>query len=81
MKRGWIVVGWLTAMIASALPVLWVVAGRIEQNPLGKYVDPATGAWTSVVYSRFFVWWLPVAVPVSLLALACMFLNRPEGRR
>ena len=81
MKRAWIVWGWLTAMVASALPVLWVVAERIEQNPLGKYVDPLTGAWTPVVYSRFFLWWLPVAVPVSLLALACLFLNRPDGRR
>jgi hypothetical protein len=80
MTRGWIVCGWITAMIASALPVLWVVAERIEENPLGKYVDPATGAWTWVVYSRFFQWWLPVAVPVSLLALACLFLNRPSSR-
>ena len=47
---------------------------------LDKYVDPLTGAWTSEVYWRFVSWWLPVAVPVSLLALACLFLNRPSDR-
>jgi hypothetical protein len=26
-------------------------------------------------------WWSPIAVPVTLLALACMVLNRPAGRR
>jgi hypothetical protein len=37
-----------------------------------------TGTWLPHVYATFFQWWLPIAVPVSLLALACMFLNRPD---
>ena len=78
MKRGWIVGGWLVALVASALPVLWVLADRVERNHLGKFVEPETGAWTTQVYSQFLAWWLPIAVPVSLLALACMVLNRPE---
>jgi len=78
MKRGWIVGGWLVALMASALPVLWVLADRVERNHLGKFVEPETGAWTTQVYSQFLAWWLPIAVPVSLLALACMVLNRPE---
>ena len=81
MKRGWIMGGWLFAMIASALLPLWVLSDRIERNHLGKYVDPETGAWTSQVYWQFLTWWLPIALPVSLLALACMFLNRPGDRR
>ena len=81
MKRSWVIGGWLFALLASALPVLWFMAGRIEHNHLGKFVDPETGAWTAQVYTQFFTWWLPIAVPVSLLALACMFLNRPADRR
>jgi hypothetical protein len=77
MKRGRIVVGWLVALVASALPVLWFMAGRVERNHLGKFIDPETGAWTAQVYSQFFTWWSPIAVPVTLLALACMVLNRP----
>jgi hypothetical protein len=80
MKRSWIVGGWLFALLASTLLPVWVLADRIERNPLGQYVDPETGAWTALVYSRFFQWWLPIAVPVSLLAFACMFLNRPADR-
>jgi hypothetical protein len=81
MKRGWIVGGWAIALVASALPVLYFVGQRIERNHLGKYVDPHTGEWTPQVYSLFLIWWSPVVVPVTLLALACMVLNRPEGRR
>ena len=81
MKRGWIVGGWLFALLASALPVLFFRADRIERNHLGKFVDPATGAWTPQVYSQFLTWWSPIAIPVSLLALACMFLNRPRDPR
>ena len=81
MKRGWIVGGWLFALLASALPVLFFMADRIERNHLGKFVDPATGAWTPQVYSQFLTWWSPIAIPVSVLALACMFLNRPGDRR
>ena len=40
-------------------------------------VDPDTGAWTPYVYWQFLRWWLPIAIPASGLALACMFLNRP----
>ena len=81
MKRSWIVGGWGFALLASALlPLSWV-ADRIERNHLGKYVDPETGAWTPHVYWQFLYWWLPIAVPVSLLALACMFLNRPVDPR
>ena len=81
MKRGWIVGGWLFAMIASALPALWFTAQRIQRNPLGIYVDPLTGAWTHEVYWRFLAWWLPIAAPVSLLAAAFMVLNWPTKRR
>ena len=81
MKRSWIVGGWLIALVGSALPPLWFMADRIERNHLGKFVDPATGAWTPQVYSQFLTWWSPIAVPVTLLALACMFLNRPRDPR
>ena len=77
MKQSWIVGGWLIALVASAGPALWVAADRIQRNPLGKYVDTATGAWTVELYWGFVRWWLPIAVPASLLALACMYLNRP----
>jgi hypothetical protein len=75
VKHGWIVGGWLFALVASALPVLWALADRIGRNPLGKYLA-ADGTWTAQVYWQFLGWWLPIAVPVSLLALACMYLNR-----
>ena len=75
-KRGWIIGGWLIAMIASALPAAWSAGQLAERNPF-SYVDQATGAFTLQLYWQFFRWWLPIAVPVSLLALACMFLNRP----
>lgn len=78
VRLGWIVGGWGIALFASALPVIWFVAERVERNHLGKYVDPHTGAWTPEVYSLFLTWWSPVALPVTLLAGACMFLNRPE---
>jgi len=78
LRWGWIVGGWLIALAASALPVVWVLADRIERNPLGKFVDPLTGEWTTHVYITFFQWWLPVSIPVSLLAIACMFVNRPD---
>ena len=81
MKRSWIVGGWLIALLASALPVLWFMKDRVERNHLGKFVDPETGAWTSQVYSQFLTWWSPIAIPVSLLALACMFLNYPRDPR
>jgi hypothetical protein len=74
---GWIIGGWLIALGSSALPVLWILAGRIARNPLGKYVE-LDGSWTPQVYWTFLAWWLPIAVAASLLALACMFLNRPE---
>ena len=80
MKRGWIVGGWLIALFASALPPLYFIAQRVKRNHLGKFVDPETGVWTSAVYTQFLTWWSPIALPVTLLALACMVLNRPEGR-
>jgi hypothetical protein len=78
MKRGWIVGGWLAAMLASAGPALWMSADHIRRNPLGKYVDETTGAWTSELYWQFVKWWLPVAIPVAVLALACMMMNRRD---
>ena len=81
MKRSWIVGGWVFALLASALPALWMSADLARRNPLEIYLDPATGAPTAQLYWQFVRWWLPIAVPVSLVALACMFLNRPEGRR
>ena len=81
IARGWILGGWFVALLAAALPAAWAVARRIEANHLGQYVDPETGAWTARVYWQFLQWWLPIAIPASLLAIACMFLNRPEGRR
>ena len=80
MRRGWLLGGWLAVLIASALPVLWFVAERVERNHLGKYLDPQTGEWTPQVYSLFLTWWSPIVVPVTLLALACMVLNRPDRR-
>ena len=76
-RRGWIIGGWIFALAASALPVLWAAADRVQRNPLGKYVDPETGAYRMHLYQQALAWWLPIAIPVSLLALACMFLNRP----
>lgn len=78
MKRNWIVGGWAFAMVASALLPAWFLLDRIERNHLGYYVDPQTGALTSEVVWQFLRWWLPIALPVSLLALACMALNRPN---
>ena len=79
---GWIVGGWLVALVASALPVVWFMSDRVTRNDLGKYLDPDTGAWTAAVYWQFLDWWLPIAGPVSALALGCMVLNRqPRGRR
>lgn len=77
MTRGWIVGGWLFALVASMLPALWTAADLASRNPLGIYVDPLTGAPTLRLYWQFLKWWLPIAVPLSLLALACLFLNRP----
>jgi len=77
MKRGWIAGGWSLALLAAALPAAWAVARRIENNHLGLFVDPDTGAWTAHVYWQFLRWWLPIAVPASVLAIACMALNRP----
>src|SRR5690606_9128571 len=78
MKRKWIVGGWAFAMVASALLPAWFLLDRIERNHLGYYIDPQTGALTSEVVWQFLRWWLPIALPVSLLALACMALNRPN---
>jgi hypothetical protein len=75
IRRSWIFGGWLVAMAASAGPALVMSADHIRRNPLGKYVDD-NGAWTGELYWQFVRWWLPVAIPVSLLALACMFMNR-----
>ena len=81
MKRSWIAGGWFIALTASALPPLWVLAGRVERNHLGLYADPDTGRMTLHALWQFVAWWLPIAVPVSLLAIACMFLNRPSDPR
>jgi len=77
MKRGWIVGGWLFALVASAIPALWMSFRIAQRNPLEIYVDPLTGSPTAQLYWQFVRWWLPIAVPVSLVALACMVLNRP----
>ena len=76
MKRSWIVGGWLFALLASAIPSLWMALDLAERNPLGIYVDES-GAWTGRLYWQFFKWWLPIAGAASLLAIACMALNRP----
>jgi len=76
MKRGWLVGGWLFALLASAIPSLRMATDLAQRNPLGIYVDDS-GAFTAQLYWQFFKWWLPIAGAVSLLALACMFLNRP----
>jgi len=49
IRLGWIVGGWLIALLASALLPWWAVSERIEENRLGLFVDPATGAWTALV--------------------------------
>lgn len=76
MKRSWIVGGWLFALVASALPALWMADDLARRNPLGIYVDDS-GAFTPRLYWQFIKWWPPIAAPASLLALACMVLNRP----
>jgi hypothetical protein len=76
MRQAWIVWGWLFALLAAALPALWLCYGLARENPMGFYVDPATGEFTPRLYWRFFKWWVSGAVPVSLLALACLFVNR-----
>ena len=76
MWRSRILWGWLFALAASAIPALWATARRIDENPLGRYVDPQTGAWTIEVYWSFAQWWLPIVTAVSVLAVACMFLDR-----
>jgi len=76
MKRSWIVGGWLFALVASAIPSLWMAADLADRNPLGIYVDES-GAYTPQLYWQFFRWWLPIAGAASVLAIACMFLNRP----
>ena len=76
MKRGWIVGGWLFALVASAIPSLWMAGDLAERNPLGIYVDER-GAYTRQLYWQFFKRWLPIAGAASLLAIACMALNRP----
>jgi hypothetical protein len=78
VRLGWIVGGWLFALTASAIPALWMAEELAQRNPLGIYVDGETGAYTARLYWQFVKWWLPLAVPFSLVALACMFLNRPE---
>jgi hypothetical protein len=77
MKRSWIVGGWLFALVASAIPSAWMAADLAERNPLGIYVDES-GVWTARLYWQFFRWWLPIAGATSVLALACMGLNRPR---
>jgi hypothetical protein len=81
VRRSWILGGWLIALLASALPALWMSIGLAQRNPLDIYVDPASGAPTVKLYWQFVRWWLPIAAPVSVLALVCLFLNRPQGRR
>ena len=76
MKRSWIVGGWLFALVASAIPSLWMAADLADRNPLGIYVDE-NGAYTPQLYWQVFKWWLPIASAASVLAIACMFLNRP----
>lgn len=76
MKRGWIVGGWLFALMASAIPSLWMADDLAQRNPLGIYVDDS-GEFTAQLYWQFLKWRLPIAGAASLLALACMFLNRP----
>ena len=76
MSRSWIVGGWLFALLASAIPSLWMAADLAHRNPLGIYVDDS-GAWTPQLYWQFFKWWLPIAGAASVLALVCMALNRP----
>jgi hypothetical protein len=53
MKRSWIVGGWLFALVASAIPSLWMASDLAERNPLGIYFDDG-GAWTAQLYWQFF---------------------------
>jgi len=76
VKLSWILWGWLFAIVAAALPALWLAYGLATRNPLGIYVDPLTGEFRWALYRQFFRWWISGAVPVSVLALACMFVNR-----
>ena len=76
MKKSWLIGGWLAALLASAGPALWMASDHIRRNPLGKYVDEASGSWTSELCWSFFRWWMPVAIPVVVLGLAAMMMNR-----
>ena len=76
MKRGWIVGGWLIALVAAAVPALWLAHDLASRNPMGLYVDPLTGNYTGRLYRQFLKWWVSGAAPVSVLALACLFVNR-----
>ena len=75
MKRQRVFAGWAIALLASALLPLWSTTRRITENPLGRYVD-ADGRWTFEVVTHFARSWLPIALGVSALALACLFLDR-----
>jgi hypothetical protein len=77
VRKSWLIGGWLAAMFASAIPALWMVADVAARNPLGQYVDEASGAYKPLLYEMFLRWWLPVAIPVALLGLAAMVMNRP----
>jgi len=74
--RSWIVGGWLFALLASAIPSLWMANDLAQRNPLGIYVNDS-GAYTLALYWQFVKWWLPIAGATSALALVCMVLNRP----
>lgn len=77
MNRRHVLAGWLIGLFAAAIMPLWAMAERIRENPLGRYVTPE-GSWTADVYVRFFWSWLPIAVGVSVLAFACLFVDRRE---
>ena len=78
MRRTHLLAGWLIGLAAAAVLPLWATAQRIAENPLGRYVTPE-GTWTADVFVRFFWAWLPIAAGVSVLALACMFVDRREN--
>ena len=77
MRRSWLVWGWAVALLAAALPAAWLAYGLATRNPMGLYVDPVTGQPTARLFRQFLRWWMSGAVPVSALAMACLFVNRP----
>ncbi len=82
MKRSWIVGGWLFAMAASALPALVDRSRPDPAQPAGQVRRCRDRRVDGLSLSRrSCAGGCRSRVPVSLLALACMVMNRPRDPR